>query len=202
MQFFFRTRSNLFTIVLLLKGQRRRGTPCSRSLRRTSCCSSRITRCDILVEPNTILVEKTLFKKTTQDRAALEKNGKMLQAQIADLQSRLVDLQASLNEADGAKRKCVVENCDLQHHAEEAERSAAQLSKDKSSLTTRLDDAKRLADAEARERINLLGKMKNLEHEIELMREQLDEDYEAKQDLDRQLSKALADSNLWKTRQG
>ncbi len=124
----------------------------------------------------------------------------MLQAQIADLQSRLVDLQASLNEADGAKRKCVVENCDLQHHAEEAERSAAQLSKDKSSLTTRLDDAKRLADAEARERINLLGKMKNLEHEIELMREQLDEDYEAKQDLDRQLSKALADSNLWKTR--
>lgn len=46
----------------------------------------------------------------------------------------------------------------------------------------------------------MLGKMKNLEHELELMREQLEEDYDAKQDLERQLSKALADSNLWKTR--
>jgi len=69
----------------------------------------------------------------------------------------------------------VVENCDLQHHVEEGERTAAQLSKDKTSLTTQLEDAKRLADAEARERITLLGKMKNLEHELELMREQLDE---------------------------
>ena len=50
------------------------------------------------------------------------------------------------------------------------------------------------------ERINLLGKMKNLEHELEVIREQLDEEYDAKQDLERQLSKALADVSIWKTR--
>ena len=55
-----------------------------------------------------------------------------------------------IHEADGAKRKLMVENCDLTHHLEEGERMAAQLSKDKTSLTTQLEDAKRLADAETR----------------------------------------------------
>merc|ERR1711962_1538673 len=83
---------------------------------------------------------------------------------------------------------------------DEAERNAAQLSKDRSSLTTQLEDAKRLADAETRERINLLGKMRNLQHELEVMKEHLDEEYEAKMEIERQLSKAFADIQLWKTR--
>merc|ERR1712213_263593 len=81
-----------------------------------------------------------------------------------------------------------------------AERLAAQLSKDRTSLTTQLEDAKRLADTETRERINLLGKMRNLQHELEVMKEHLDEEYEAKMEVERQLSKAFADIQLWKTR--
>ena len=67
-------------------------------------------------------------------------------------------------------------------------------------MTTQLEDAKRLADAETRERINLLGKMKNLQHELNVLKEHLDEEYEAKQEIERQLSKAFADIQLWKTR--
>merc|ERR1711872_988459 len=51
-----------------------------------------------------------------------------------------------------------------------------------------------------RERINLLGKMRNLQHELEVMKEHLDEEYDAKQEIERQLSKAFADIQLWKTR--
>merc|ERR1711962_1004669 len=83
---------------------------------------------------------------------------------------------------------------------EEAERTAAMLSKDRSSLTTQLEDAKRLADAETRERINLLGKMRNLQHELEVMKEHLDEEADAKMEVERQLSKAFADIQLWKCR--
>merc|ERR1712055_1198351 len=79
-----------------------------------------------------------------------------------------------------------------------AERTAAQLSKDRTSLTTQLEDSKRLADAETRERINLLGKMRNLQHELEVMKEHLEDD--AKMEVERQLSKAFADIQLWKTR--
>ena len=45
-----------------------------------------------------------------------------------------------------------------------------------------------------------MGKMRNLEHELEVMREHLDEECEAKQEIARQLSKAFADIQLWKTR--
>merc|ERR1711923_310334 len=134
------------------------------------------------------------------EKTSLEKNGKLVNASINDAQIRLEELQRALHEADGAKRKLMVENCDLTHHLDEGERLAAQLSKDKTSLTTQLEDAKRLADAETRERINLLGKMRNLEHELEVMKEHLDEEFDAKQEIERQLSKAFADIQLWKTR--
>jgi len=129
-----------------------------------------------------------------------EKQGKMIQQQIYDAQGRLEDLQRALHEADGSKRKITVENCDLVHQFDEAERTAAMLSKDRSSLTTQLEDAKRLADAETRERINLLGKMRNLQHELEVMKEHLDEEADAKMEVERQLSKAFADIQLWKCR--
>merc|ERR1712156_1224787 len=126
-------------------------------------------------------------------------NGKLIGASINDSQIRLEELQRALHEADGAKRKLMVEQCDLTHHLDEGERLAAQLSKDRTSLTTQLEDGKRLADAETRERINLLGKMRNLQHELEVMKEHLDEEYEAKMEVERQLSKAFADIQLWKT---
>merc|ERR1719295_995498 len=141
-------------------------------------------------------------------KAEKERNGVALELEEAQNQmaaeqnerQNLEKLQRSLHEADGQKRKITVENCDLVHQFEEAERLAAQLSKDRTSLTTQLEDAKRLADAETRERINLLGKMRNLQHELEVMKEHLDEEYEAKMEVERQLSKAFADIQLWKTR--
>ena len=153
------------------------------------------------------------------EKLTLEKQGKMIQQGIYDAQGRLEELQRALHEADGAKRKINVENCDLLHQFEEAERTAVSLSKDRSSLTTQLEDAKRLADAETRERINLLGKMRfyifvytkyvhliifilprNLQHELEVMKEHLEEEADAKMEVERQLSKAFADIQLWKTR--
>merc|ERR1719385_273858 len=128
------------------------------------------------------------------EKMALEKQGKMIQQQIYDAQGRLEELQRALHEADGAKRKINVENCDLLHQFEEAERTAVSLSKDRSSLTTQLEDAK------TRERINLLGKMRNLQHELEVMKEHLEEEADAKMEVERQLSKAFADIQLWKTR--
>merc|ERR1712079_272538 len=155
-------------------------------------------------ERNAIALEleevQNQYQNDQNERQGLEKQGKMIQQQIYDSQARLEDLQRALHEADGSKRKIAVENCDLVHQFEEAERLAAQLSKDRTSLTTQLEDSKRLADAETRERINLLGKMRNLQHELEVMKEHLDEEYEAKMEVERQLSKAFADIQLWKTR--
>merc|ERR1712110_977570 len=87
-----------------------------------------------------------VLQSDQNEKMALEKQGKMIQQQIYDAQGRLEVLQRALHEADGSKRKLMVEQCDLTHHLEEAERTLHQLSKDKTSLTTQLDDSKRLAD--------------------------------------------------------
>merc|ERR1719431_1046098 len=137
---------------------------------------------------------QNMMTNDQNERMALEKQGKMIQQDIFDTQARLDEIQRSLHEADGAKRKLAVENCDLVHQFEECERAAAGASKDRTSLTTQL------ADAETRERINLLGKMRNLQHELDVMREHLEQEFEAKQEIERQLSKAFADIQLWKTR--
>ena len=42
--------------------------------------------------------------------------------------------------------------------------------------------------------------MRNLQHELEVMKEHLEEEADAKIEVERQLSKAFADIQLWKTR--
>lgn len=53
---------------------------------------------------------------------------------------------------------------------------------------------------ELQERATLLGKFRNLEHDIDNLREQVEEEAEAKGDLQRQLSKANAEAQLWRSK--
>merc|ERR1712045_438118 len=73
---------------------------------------------------------------------------------------------------------------------QELENQANMLVKFKSQLVSQLDEARKVSDDEARERTTLLGKYKNLEHEIDGMKEQLDEENGLKEDILRQLNKA------------
>ena len=110
--------------------------------------------CRVEKERNAIAGEMEETSRVLQsdqaEKTVLEKNGKLINSQINDMQVRVEEMQRALHEADGSKRKLMVEQCDLTHHLEEAERTLHQLSKDKTSLTTQLDDSKRLADAETR----------------------------------------------------
>ena len=56
---------------------------------------------------------------------------------------------------------------------EEAESQVSQLQKLKATLQTQLDDCNRVCDEESRERATILGKFRNLEHDIDSMREQV-----------------------------
>merc|ERR1711936_39304 len=57
---------------------------------------------------------------------------------------------------------------------------------------------KKVADDEAKERLLLLGKFKNLEHEVDGAREQLDEEIGLKEDIARQLNKACQEADMWR----
>ncbi|MGZ0918080.1 hypothetical protein ACXOKD_09095, partial [Streptococcus thermophilus] len=72
----------------------------------------------------------------------------------------------TLSDFDATKKKLAVENADLIRQLEEAESNLAQLSKLKLSLTNQLEDSRKLADDESRGRATILGKYRNLEHDI------------------------------------
>merc|ERR1711937_56841 len=113
---------------------------------------------------------------------------------------KLDEFARALNEADSTKKKLQVENQDLNRQIEETENAIAALQKNKISLTTQLEDTKRLGDGEARDRATLLTKYKNLMTEAENLRMRIDEENEKKNDALKGLSKAQAEIQLWKSK--
>merc|ERR1712051_679107 len=80
---------------------------------------------------------------------------------------------------------------------QEHENQANMLSKYKVQFQSALEEAKRVADNEGKDRQSLLGKFKNLEHEVDGHKEKLEEKCTEKDDILRQLSKATQEANMW-----
>merc|ERR1711981_445659 len=135
-----------------------------------------------------------------RDRANHERNGKLTGALIVESNVKLDDMARALNEADSSRKKLQVENQDLNRQIEEVEGSIAALGKNKISLTTQLEDTKRLGDSESRDRAALLAKFKNLNTELGNLKERIEEESQKKSDALKALSKANAEIQLWKSK--
>jgi myosin heavy chain 6/7 len=116
---------------------------------------------------------RTGLEESMRDRAIHERNGKLTQGLIVETNQKLDELARALNEADSTKKKLQVESLDLQRQIEETENAIASLGKSKISLTTQLEDTKRLGDAEARDRAGLLSKFKNMNTEVNYLRSRI-----------------------------
>ena len=101
-----------------------------------------------------------------RDRANLERSCKMSQGLIVEANQKLDEMARALGEADSSNKKLQIENQDMVRQIEETENSIAQLGKTKISLTTQLEDTKKLGDAEARDKAALMSKFKNLTSEV------------------------------------
>ncbi|XP_065090240.1 myosin heavy chain, muscle isoform X3 [Ochlerotatus camptorhynchus] len=143
---------------------------------------------------------RTACDSLAREKASQEKIAKQLQHTLNEVQGKLDETNRTMNDFDSAKKKLSIENSDLLRQLEDAESQVSQLSKIKISLTQQLEDTKRLADEESRERATLLGKFRNLEHDLDSLREQVEEEAEGKADIQRQLSKANAEAQLWRSK--
>jgi myosin heavy chain 6/7 len=104
--------------------------------------------------------------ESMRDRANHERNGKLTQGLIVEANQKLDEMARALNEADSSRKKLQVENQDLTRQIEEIENAIAALGKSKISLSTQLEDTKRLGDNEARDRAALLARFKMLNTEV------------------------------------
>merc|ERR1739847_56349 len=57
-----------------------------------------------------------------------------------------------------------------------------------------------MGDDEGKERMSLLGKFKNVEHELDGIKEQLEEECGSKEDTLRQLAKAVQEADMWRAK--
>merc|ERR1712079_61606 len=139
-------------------------------------------------------------EEITRSKASAEKSNKTLIATLNDANKKVEEANLTLGDMENGKRKIASENADHLRHLQELENNANMLLKLKIQLQSQLDEAKKVADDEARERLALHGKFKNVEHELEGTRELLDEESSGKDDILRQVAKSAQESDLWRSK--
>merc|ERR1711963_816064 len=133
-----------------------------------------------------------------RSKASAEKSNKTLISSLNDLNRKVEEANLTLGDMESSKRKIAAENADLLRQLQEHENHANMLTKTKIQLQAALDEAKKVADDEARDRVALHGKFKNLEHELEGTRDHMEEETGAKDDTLRQVAKAMQESDFWR----
>merc|ERR1712223_371108 len=136
--------------------------------------------------------------EVARSKASAEKSYKNLVGNLNDLNKKVEESNLNLGDMEAGKRRITAENADLLRQLQELESNANLLLKTKSALVAALDEQKRLADDESRERISLLGKYRNMEHEADGLRENYNEEVASRDNTIRQLTKALGDADMWR----
>merc|ERR1712076_122351 len=131
-------------------------------------------------------------------KASAEKANKALINQLNELNKKVEEANLTLGDYESGKREIAAENADLLRNLQDLENSANMLAKVKTQLICQLDEARRVADDEGKERQALLGRFKNLEHEVDGMREQLDEEVGTKDEVVRQLAQRQQEADQWR----
>merc|ERR1712088_1082152 len=110
------------------------------------------------------------------EKASVEKQNKLLQNQLNDINRKCEEAHLTLADFETAKKKIILENAEHLRQIEELDNSNNTLQKIRVNLQAQLDEQRRIADDESKERTFLLGKYRNLEHEVDTVREQLEEE--------------------------
>ena len=119
---------------------------------------------------------------------------------LNELGKKVEESNLNLGDIENNKKKMASENADLLRALQELENGANMLSKAKLSLADQLEEARDVADNEAKERQLLLGKYRNAEHEVSGMKDHYEEEVSSKENLARQLNKARQEADLMHTK--
>merc|ERR1719249_16298 len=136
--------------------------------------------------------------EVNRSKASADKTHRTLSNNLADLAKKCDTAALHLSDFDREKRRLASENADLLREVQELSANASLMLKTKASLVSALDEAKANADQEGKDRVALLGKFRNLEHSAGGLRETLDEEISQKENLARQLEKAVNDGEMWR----
>merc|ERR1711962_1337322 len=124
-------------------------------------------------------------------------NKKMVETLNA-INKKVDNANLTLGDYATSKNKIACENSDLLRIVGDLDNNLNILAKQKSALAAQLNDVKALFDNEARERGLLLGKYRNLEHELDGAREALDGETAGRENVLRLIAKAEGEAQCWR----
>merc|ERR1719418_143060 len=104
-------------------------------------------------------------------KASAEKSNKNLVAQLTDVGKKVEEANMTLGDFESQRGDLLLKTMIFLNLLGDISNNVNMVAKMKQSLVAALDDAKHVADSEARERHLLVGKFKNLEHELDGMKE-------------------------------
>jgi myosin heavy chain 6/7 len=149
---------------------------------------------------NEIADARAATDEVMRAQSSADKSNRNLQGSLTDLGKKLAEANLTLGDFEATKRKIVAENADLLRVVGDLDTNLNMLLKAKASMAAMLAEVKANADNEARERSILLGKFRNLEHEVDGAKEGLEEESASRDNVVRQVAKAEGDANLWRAK--
>merc|ERR1719195_57455 len=149
-------------------------------------------------DKQTIMAEMNDARAATEEvmrsQASADKANKALVEQLNVINKKVDAANLTLGDFAMTKNKIANENGELLRIVGDLENSLNMLAKAKAALSAQLNDTKALCDNEARERQLLVGKFRNLEHEVDVAKEALDEETAGRDNVLRLNAKAEADA--------
>merc|ERR1711909_233006 len=135
-------------------------------------------------------------EEVVRAQGSQDKSNKALLDQLNATNKKVDAANLTLGDYAMSKNKIANENAELFRIVGDLENNLNIIAKQKSALGAQLNDVKALCDNEARERQLLLGKFRNLEHELDGAKEALDEEAAGRDNILRLAAKAEGDSAL------
>merc|ERR1719191_2723928 len=149
-------------------------------------------------DKQTIMAEMNDARAATEEvmrsQASADKANKALVEQLNAINKKVDAANLTLGDFAMTKNKIANENGELLRIVGDLENSLNMLAKAKAALSAQLNDTKALCDNEARERQLLVGKFRNLEHEVNVAKEALDEEAAGRDNILRLNAKAEGDA--------
>merc|ERR1719158_1574097 len=88
-----------------------------------------------------------------RSKASAEKSNKNLITSLNEVNKKVEEANLTISDFENAKRKIAAENADLLRQLGELQNNANLLSKAKAQMVSQLDEARKVSDDEARERL-------------------------------------------------
>ena len=152
-----------------------------------------------------LIINETSEVRAAADEVARSKNSaekklRELGNVLAEIKKKVEIGMLNVANYENNNKKLALENADLLKNLQILEAQCNLLVKTKSGLAHSLEEMKAVADHEANERGLLMGKYRNLEHTVDGLKENLNDETVAKENLAHSVHKAQGEADLWRKR--